>query len=486
MNVQYDAPLFNTLINYKSSEPDIMHMPGHKMGRGLPDIFKDNMPYIDVTEIDGTDNLHFPEGSIKLAQEMAAKAFGAKKTYFLVNGSTCGILAIINSVCQQGDTLIVGRDCHISVINAMMLAGTNPIFVHPAFNNKFRLNTVIDPENIRQAIEDNLSCKGVFVTSPNYFGICSDIESISKIVSEYGKILIVDEAHGAHLCYSQKLPKCSMQQGADICVQSAHKTLPAINQGAFVHINSSKIDIDRLEFYLRVFQTTSPSYIIMASLDIARSIMQHEGRIKLDKLINHINSFEDLIMRKTRFKLLRKGDLTHGDKDITRIVVNTTESNIRGYVVDLELKNKYNIYSECVYFDNIVFISTIADDREIFVRLAKALIEIFNDKHVINSKSVRNSEHVSNIVEKFCPVVLPRLDFSKTREIELTKAAGEKAATNIIPYPPGIPALICGDKITDDIINIIISYIKEGMTVNGLRDNTYIRVMEDKCQKVYL
>src|SRR3989339_18069 len=231
-----NMPIYNAVTHYYKTNPTVFHMPGHKLGKGIEKEFLKNLFKLDITEIYGTDNLNYPSGMIKEAEELASKAFGASRTFFLVNGSTVGIHAMIMTICKEKDKLIVSRDCHKSVINGMLLCGVTPIYVIPEFDEEFGIFTYIDPKKIQHLLIENQDAVGVLITRPNYYGVCSNIDEIARIVHKYNKILAIDEAHGSHLKFLEKLPKCAMNGNADICVQSAHKTLLAFTQGAYLHI----------------------------------------------------------------------------------------------------------------------------------------------------------------------------------------------------------------------------------------------------------
>lgn len=305
----YNTPIYNYLREYAQQDINIFHMPGHKLAKGIPQQLAQDILKLDVTEIEGTDNLHYPEGIIKDAQELAAKAFGADKTFFLVNGSTCGIEAAIMSTCARGQKIIIARDAHKSVVSGLILSGAEPVFVYPEYIYSFGITGEVTAKSIQKSLCQHPDAVAVLITRPNYYGICSDIEEISSIVHAHGKILIVDEAHGAHFVFNSKLPDSALQHGADICIQSAHKTLPAVTQGAYLHVKGNRVDIDRLKLNLGMLQTSSPSYIIMSYLDIARELMEIEGQPKLDNLIKEIEWFNNELNKYPEYKVLSNEDL---------------------------------------------------------------------------------------------------------------------------------------------------------------------------------
>lgn len=452
-------------------------MPGHKLGKGIPYRFLNDLHLLDVTEIPGLDNLHFPDGVIKEAQELAAKAFGADYTSFLVNGSTCGVHAAILSLCKPGDRLIVSRDCHKSVISGMMLAGVTPVYIQPEHDDFFGVSSFMLPSTVEKAIKNNLDTVGVFVTRPNYYGICSDICAISEVVHSYDKILIVDEAHGAHLKFSSKLPCCALDAYTDVCIQSAHKTLPALTQGAYIHIKGPRVDVDKVKFVLRLIQTSSPSYIIMSFLDIARAIMENCGSELIDGLLDAISWFEAMIYDNTGYNVLSARPLESGQADKTRIVVNVRNTGKTGFYIENILRNEYNIQVEMSDIYNIVCISTVADGIEEFERLYFALNEI--DQRFRNSMKLPDI----NIEEMKIPsqvVALDKVMQCKYEKRKLTEAEGKVSRGIITPYPPGVPVVCPGEVITQEAVRYIINVINAGGTVNGVSDDFEIEVIRNE------
>jgi len=494
-----NAPIYNKVRSYIRENSISFHMPGHKMGRSFPHEFIEEFVKFDITEITGTDNLHFPDGIIKEAQGLAAKAYGSDKTYFLVNGSSCGIHASILSVLMPGDRILVLRDCHRSVIGGMMLAGANPVYMNTEFDSFFGISTILKPGTLEKALADNADVKAVIITRPNYYGICSDIRRIAEITHSYGKILIVDEAHGAHLKFSKTLPVSAIEAGADISIQSAHKTLPAITQGAYLHVKSSMVDIERIEFYLRLLQTTSPSYIIMTSLDIAREIMECSGEKLLEDLIENTewirhavnkleSSFvplkEDMIGEKlidgsmTGKKLMEGSPTGQELMDKTRLVFNTRNLGKAGYLVSQILKDKFRIQVEMADMLNIVCICTISDSRKDFDALYQALNELSEDnKREVISDGIR----IQNIKELPVPKQVINLgDIGKCRGklVILKDSVGKASRDFIVPYPPGIPVICPGEIIMKETIEYIYKVIEWGGIINGVDENFFVDIIE--------
>jgi lysine decarboxylase len=470
-----NTPIYNTIKKYLNLNPVPFHTPGHKLGKGIPRDILSYLPFLDITELPGTDNLHYPTGILKKAQILASEAFGSEHTFFLVNGSTSGIHAMIMTICKVGDELIVTRDCHKSVIAGMMLAGVKPVYLKPEFNWEYGITTIITPYEVERALINNPKAVGILITRPNYYGVCSDIEEIAKIVHKYGKILAVDEAHGAHLKFGEGLPVCAMDSGADICVQSAHKTLPALTQGSYLHVKSEKIDLEKLRMILSMLQTSSPSYIIMAMLDVARDIMDRHGKVLFPELLEHIERLRHHT-EKGNFPWLSRSDIPDGDKDPTRIVINVGKLGLTGYEASKILREKYNIFVEMSDMGNIVFIITLADKEDSFYSLHKGLSGLFN--HQIKNKIF------PRLPAKDINIPIQAMDLTdvfqaKGEKTSLDKAEGRISKDIITPYPPGIPLICPGELITRDIIEYTYELILNGGCVNGVDEKLNVLVVKD-------
>jgi len=480
----YNTPIFNYLTKYAEEKNNIFHMPGHKLGTGIPSELSHNLLQLDVTEIDGTDNLHYPEGIIKEAQELAAKAFGADRTFFLVNGSTCGVQAAIMTVCARGQKIIVGRDSHKSVAAGLILSGAEPVFVQPEFNEEFAISAEIKPESIEDALAANPDATAVFITRPNYYGVCSDIKKISKLVHSYGKLLIVDEAHGAHLAFSNRLPDSALKHGADICIQSAHKTLPALTQGAYLHVKGDRVHVEKLAANLAMLQTSSPSYIIMSYLDIARELMEREGREKLEKLIDINTQFGKELEETGAYKVLSQGSLgTRAAMDPTRLVINIGSLGISGYDADKILGKMYGTRLEMADYENLVAITTVADTRESLNRFLEALKSLMGHKFEENGgyQGAVQRDIIKTYWKQTPEAIklLPWEAYSLEKEVlPLQECEGRICADIITPYPPGVPLFYPGETITGSGLKYISDIIRSGGKVNGIGNNNCIRVIK--------
>lgn len=467
-------------------------MPGHKLGSGIPEEFLSEIEKMDLTEIPGLDDLHNPSGVLSEAQRLAAEAFGAKSSYFLVNGSTVGLHAAISAVCRPGQRLIAGRDSHSSVINGMLLAGVRPYYIIPEYSNTFGICTGVTSREVERALVEAPDAEGVLITRPNYYGVCCDIEEIAKIVHSKNKILIVDEAHGPHLIFNKRLPVCALEAGADICIQSAHKTLPAFTQGAYLHTGTDRVNIERLEYFLDMYQTTSPSYVIMAFLDIARAIMQNRGKQLLDRLLDLLEA------HRSNFGagglLLDKAAVPGFELDTTRLTINTGMLGITGYEAERILRRKYNIQVEMSDASNVVCICTTADSPERVEKLFSALEQLRQAADRLCGEAVNNHLKQENIIAGFgsrlhdcmrnmhadmgnngCDLEPLEILNAEAERIRLENAAGRISKGIIAPYPPGIPLVCPGEIISCDAVDLLTGVNDAGGRAHGVSsDGTVI------------
>lgn len=487
-----NAPMYNALMEYCSRDTVPFHMPGHKQGAGLPKEFFELIPKLDLTEIYGLDNLHFPKGSIKKAEELLAQAFRAEYSYFLVNGSTSGILTAIMAVCKPGKKVLVQRHCHGSVANGLTLAGAEPVFILSGIVEEFNVPDGIDIDKFSEVIAQNPDAAAVIVTRPSYYGICSNLKAIVDKAHSYGVPVIVDEAHGAHLGFADFLPRSAMDLGADISIQSAHKTLPALTQSSYAHLQGTLIDRERFEHYLRVFQSTSPSYILMAGLDICREIMEKDGRRQLEQSERYIDSLLKEFKGHPYIRILNRTFLSRGNEhDKTRLVVNMRSLGLDGYKLLSLLYHEYNIQPEMADLENVVCIATMSDTRESFIRLTEALLGIAETaasrkngkaaaygKGIIDAECALSDIRMPGIPERV--ISLREAAYAKYESIPVEHAAGRVNRNMLVPYPPGIPLVWPGERVTEEALKYIRRVYECGGRVNGLSNALRIDVVLDE------
>lgn len=449
------------------------HMPGHKMGSiykklGYSSIVE-KIYQMDTTEIEGTDNLHSPEGIIKKSQERASKVFKSQKTYYLIDGSTCGIQASILATCNPKDKIIVNRDCHQSVINGCILGDIDPVYIKSKVNNKSVL-TGVDIEDVKETIDNNLDAKAILITYPTYYGYTYDLKEICEYAHSKDIIVIVDEAHGSHLGLSEKLPNTAISEGADIVIQSTHKTLPSFTQSSMLHIQGNRVDTNKIDTMLRMIESSSPSYILLSSLELAVDIYEKHGRDLMQDLLKNINEFSDIFKTNLSINIDNRYDKT-------KLFISLENAGITGYDLEEILRKEYNIQVELSNYYGILIICTIGNTKNDFDALQNALEDIIY-KYKSDNK-LKNIKYPDNIPQK---AITPREAFYKTKKsVKIEDSEGKICGENVVPYPPGISIISPGEVITKEIIDYIAICTEEGMNISGMKDKElkYIQVIEN-------
>lgn len=473
--IKLTAPLYEALIKYVEDGTMPYHMPGHKEGKIISRKYIENIAKIDVTEIPGTDNLHDPHGPILEAERLAAKAFGAKSSFFLVNGTTCGIYAAMSSVLNDGDMAVVQRNSHKSVYNGLILTGAIPVYLKPLIDDEDAIAMGISIDELEKLLIKHKNVKAVVITYPNYYGFCVDISKVVDVVHKHDKILIVDEAHGAHFAFSDRLPLPASSVGADIVIESIHKTLPAFTQSSILHVNTDRIDIDRLKFYLSLYQSTSPSYILMTSIDLARDFMEREGKSMLDRCVDLSIQARGFINEIDGVRCI--GDDVIGkygicDYDATKLAINVSGLGISGSMAESILREKFNIQMEMSDYRNILAIMTVADDESSFDKLIESIKGLLKYKKGEKLNYLDGNSYL-DIPEM---AMKPKDAVNKEyKHVNIDDAIGMVSLDYVIPYPPGVPLLCPGELIKKDMVQYIKLLYNIGIKIIGI-DNLKIRV----------
>ena len=328
--------IYDRLREYSHSDYYGFHMPGHKRQM---DLLGDTSPYsIDITEIDGFDDLHHADGILRDAQERAARIYHADETHFLINGSTVGILSAIFGVTQKGDTILVARNCHKSVYHAIDMNELNPVYLYPAFDSEAQLNTEISAEDVRTTLEKNPKIRAVVIVSPTYDGVVSDVEAIAEAVHEKGIPIIVDEAHGAHFGFHPYFPENSNTKGADLVIHSLHKTLPSLTQTALLHVNGDLVDRRRVKKYLDMLQTSSPSYVLMASIDACVELLEHKAE---ECFAPYVERLEYTRMRLSGLRRLKLIQTEHFDR--SKLIISVKDTDLTSRQLSHILLEEYHL-----------------------------------------------------------------------------------------------------------------------------------------------
>lgn len=494
--------LLERLTEYAGSDAYPFHMPGHKRREitdGIPGGFPD--PYgIDITEIDGFDNLHHAEGILKDAMDEAAAIYGTDRSWYLVNGSTCGILSAVFATTENGGKILTARNCHKAVYHAICLNRLEAEYLYPEEITEFGINGGIRAEDVRKALEkDAMRCAGnsgdvrgkitkiqaVLITSPTYEGVVSDIRAIADAAHEYGIPLIVDEAHGAHLEYADQchsFPKSALEYGADIVIQSLHKTLPCFTQTAILHVKGKLVDQDRISRYLSMFQTSSPSYLFMAGMERCIRYMDGDGR---NEMIRYEKRLERFMERMEGLQVLEVLDReicgkyrTVAGWDPSKIVVSTMRAeDFHGEELAETLRRKYHLEMEMTAPEYVIAMTSLMDTEEGFERLGTALLEIdgaLRRRMESGRKEKAASETPEGLESKLShPVrrmlICEAMD-ADTERTAFQDTVGKVSAEFVYLYPPGIPIIAPGEVFTDAIVEKIMAYKAAGLLVQGPAD----------------
>lgn len=451
--------LLEHLQQLKNSDEYPLHMPGHK--RHFGENLLGNPYELDITEIQGYDNLYEAEGILQEAMQRAAKVCGAEETFFLVNGSTVGLLSAITGVTEPGDCIIVARNCHKAVFHAMELRQLKTAYLHPEYLREWDMLGQISVEEVRDQLQKYPDAKAVLITSPTYEGIVSPVKEIAKVVHEAGIPLIVDEAHGAHFPHDDRFPESAVQSGADVVIQSMHKTLPSFTQTALIHMKKGYADTERIREYIGYYQTSSPSYLFMAGMDHCMAQIEEKGSLLWDDFFK---------MRETFLK--RMEDLSHmriyQANEPGKLVVSVKNTNMTGKELQDILLQKYHMQMEMSAESYVLGILTLCDTEEGFERLGTALLEI--------DRGLESSEMVKNVCEEAITAEdvvysLSEIRQKEKEEIFLDEAEGKVMAGYVNLYPPGIPILVPGERITKEHITLIEGYLADKMHVQGMTDS---------------
>ena len=464
MNSQRNTPLYTALKQHYSKNPISFHVPGHKYGQVVADIAREkfeSLLHIDVTELSGLDDLHQPELVIAEAQMLAAELYGVQNTFFLVNGSTAGNLAMIFAACEEKKKVIVQRNCHKSIIHGLHLVGAETIFISPEWDADVCVASNVSYNTVKKTIELHPDAAALILTNPNYYGMAIDLSEVVELAHSYHIPVLVDEAHGAHFILGSPFPKTAVACGADLVVQSAHKTLPAMTMGSYLHFNSHLIDEDRVKYYLQVFQSSSPSYPIMASLDLARYYLANMSQQQISEVCEEICQFKESL---NEIPCIAVTESTNPavTTDLLKITIQT-RSSLSGYQLQ-SLLERAGIFAELADPLNVLFVYPLAATgklTEVCQRIKSTLNDVEYDPGYINSIPSYSLPTTS------CSHAKQVLKGSPKKIVCLEEAEGFAAAEMVVPYPPGIPALFIGEIITKEHIELIIHLKNSGSRFQG-------------------
>ena len=473
--------LSDALFSYAGSDYYGFHMPGHKRNKkvtGAP------LPYeIDITEIDGFDDLHHAKGILKEAQERAARVYRAEETCFLVNGSTAGILSAVLGCTQRGEKILTARNCHKSVYHAIELNELEPVYLYPRFEEEKGINGPVEVEEVREALRLNPDIRAVIIVSPTYDGVVSDVRRIAEAAHEYGVPLIVDGAHGAHFGFHPYFPEHANAQGADVVINSVHKTLPALTQTALIHMNGIYADRDEVKKYLHIVQSSSPSYVLMAGIDECICMLKERGGEVFEVYVK--------LLEKTRARLheLKSLKLVETD-DRSKLVISVKGTDCSSQELYYRLLKEYHLQMEMAAGSYVLAMTSVGDTAEGMDRLVRALLEMDEE---ITKERIGVSENRNCISGR--RFELPHLERVYTSAEMAKKVRRLRTGVRALPweqctgfvsteyaylYPPGIPLVVPGERISAEAGRMLLEYRRLGFEIEGLKKDGEIEVWPDE------
>jgi arginine decarboxylase len=479
------APLAEAVARYAKDKVTRFHMPGHKGGTGAsPEalaILGRRAFELDITGVEGLDDLLQPTGVIREAEELLARAFGADASYFLINGTSSGLQALILGTVGSGEEIIVPRNMHKSMVSGVILSGARPVFVTPEVDREQGIALGVTPEKVEEALVAHPKAKAVLLISPTYYGVTSDLAAIAALVHKRGLPLLIDEAHGPHFYFHEDLPPGALRQGVDACAQGAHKILCSLTQSSWLHVKGERVDRGRLRAVLGVILSTSASYLLMASLDLARQQMVRDGRAILTRTLELAERLRNGVRRLPGLTTFGREYCSRAgavDLDLTKVTVSVKGLGITGQQAELYLRYEHGIQVELSDLYNVLFIVGPGTTEEDVERLLKALAELVREN---TARAVRQIG-----VDALPPiprqVITPReAFFAPADTVPLVAAKGRISMETVTCYPPGIPILCPGEEVTPEIIEHIEFMKENGYRIQGPQDGglTRLRVVKE-------
>ena len=516
-NRQFTAPISKAMEAYAGDGALAFHTPGHKQGLGAHPLLKRLITEAglrqEVSLMEELDDLHEPAGCIKEAQELAAELWGAKESLFVINGTTGAIQAMLVGTLSPGDKVLVPRNAHRSIMGGIILAGAVPIYIQPEIDTRLGIAMGLSVATVKQAIKEHPEAKALVAVYPTYYGFCCDLQRIGELVHEANMLLLVDEAHGAHLRFGKDLPKQAIELGADVAAQSTHKLLGSMTQTSMLHIGSNRVEAERIRQAASLLQSTSPNQLLLASLDIARLQMAQEGAQRVNRAVElaqwlrkKINEIPGLYCPgKEIWAGQEAGQLMADSEDLSdvgavaldwaKVTVNLAGLDISGQEAELLLRHQWKVQCELSDPENLLFIISMADTQREADRLLQVLQELAakhlatktankDDSGIAEEQGCLGADNLCHMAEM--PVAVQRMNpreafFASIRTVALEKAIGCICGETIAFYPPGIPVLCPGEEITEALVEYIRFYQAKGMRLSGAVDSELktIRVCQE-------
>ena len=477
-----EMPLVAAMLNYKNENVYPLHTPGHKGGRGMERLLRQEMGdsvLMDVSLMSELDDIHEPESYIKEAQALAARTYGSDACFWCVNGTSQAIHAMLLTALAPGERLLLPRNAHRSVAGGLILGGIEAVYLQPEYSEEFGLMLQVTPAAIEGALTADSSIKAVLLTSPNYYGIAADVQAIAEICHVHGAVLLVDEAHGPHLGFNQALPPSALQSGADACAQSTHKILGAMTQCSMLQVQGARLDLQRAADVMSILTTTSPNYLLMASLDAARAQVQVHGKEMAEAAVAAAGKLRALCRTHAGLKVLEEADCGGLRLDSSKVTVNFANWGYTGVEVGEALR-RARVAVELVDAQNVLFLVTYADVTkdydEALARIDAVLKELERHKREPFQRASVGDVPVTSSAMKLRDVF-----YGRKRAVAFNAAVGCVCGEQVSFYPPGIPVLLPGEIITQEIVDYCVAMKQLGLPVSGPADSELktIRVVSE-------
>jgi len=468
---QNAAPLHEALVGYRARRVVPFDVPGHKQGRGTPELTaflgRDCLS-VDVNSMKPLDNLAHPTSVIREAEELAADAFGADAAFLMIGGTTSAVQAMIMSVCKRGDAVIMPRNVHRSAINALILCGVRPVYVDPGIHKELGISLGMAAEDVEAAITANPDAKAVFVNNPTYYGVCPDLARIVRAAHGAGMAALIDEAHGTHFYFGEGLPLSAMAAGADMAAISLHKTGGSLTQSSLLVMKNDRIDPSYVRTVINLTQTTSASYLLMSSIDIARKALATDGKETFRKVCELADYARGEIAGIGGFYAFSR-EIADGravfDFDVTKLSIHTLKVGLAGVEVYDILRDDYGIQTEFGDMGNMLAIISVGDTRFMIERLVSSLAEI-KRLHSRDGLGLWDHEYIDPVV-KLSP---QEAFYARSVSVPIRESVGRISAEFVMCYPPGIPIVAPGELLTDEALGYILYAKEKGSLLMGPRD----------------
>lgn len=482
MKNKISMPLIEAMLQYKSEDVYPLHTPGHKGGRGMQRLLRQELGasvQMDVSLMSELDDIHEPKTYIKEAQELAAQTYGSDACFWAVNGTSQAIHAMLLTALNPGEKLLLPRNAHRSVAGGLVLGGIEAVYLQPEYQPEFGIQMQVTVQQIEAALAQDSKIKAVLLTSPNYYGVAADVQAIADCCHAHNAVLLVDEAHGPHLGFSELLPPSALQCGADACAQSTHKILGAMTQCSMLHVQGARLDLQRAADVMSILTTTSPNYLLMASLDAARAQVQAYGSEMAAAAVQAAAKLRSLCASYSGLRVLEEVDCGGLQLDTTKVTVNFAAWGYTGVEVG-ELFREARIAVELVDAYNVLFLVTYADVTtdydEALARIAAVL-----DKMQAQKRAPLQLAAAAQVPQTQAILPLRDVFYRAKKAVPLAQAAGKICGEQVSFYPPGIPVLLPGELVTEEIIAYCRAQKELGLPVSGPADSSLktIRVIAD-------